>query len=998
MKVKNFYSKGLFILLLIMAMVIPKIPVVAASSTMIQVGKMKLEFRGNDTVVLKEVMTNGKNVPESLTYDNIKKVIIAEGIKTLPDNMFLRFPNTETIELPSSLSEFSALNGYLSLQKVKSLSVSGKNKEYKSIDGVLYSKDGKELIYYPYGKKMTKFIVPDTVTTVSIENIYLKEITLGAKVTELRLRLPALLSINVSPKNIKFISREGVLFSKDKRELIEYPSSKGKKYTIPDGTTKIMDNAFNSSNIEKVTLPEGLIYIGNGSFANTKIKYITFPKSLFIYQKDSFQDSDLTHVYVHKENGVLASQDGILYNKEKTLLLFWPQARIEENLVFPDTLTLLDLSMIKTIEKSNTITIPSALTSILNTGNNQFNKVYLSKGNTSFVLNQGILYSSNLTMIKLYPNKNPITKIVLPDEVVYLDKAMFIKENTTTSLTLSKNLKKIWLRQEMKELSGNLGFYQLTEVMIPDENLKYTSVDGILYTKDMKSLEWYPDNSPVKVFNIPESVTTIDPMQIRNAANLEELSIPANLSFHQLLYEIMEESSYMSKVIGFRCPKLEKITVHKDHKELETIDGVLYSKGGSILLLYPCGKKDKKFIVPSTVSTINTMSYNNFLEELVLPEKFNSTYKYYNKYYNMFLHFTALKTINIDQNNSDFSVKDGVLYSKDFTILVAYPIAKEDKTVVLDSKIRYLMCEENLKYALNLQEIEISNNKYWFSQNGSLYQKSPFENTPEIYLTPGSGFGEYNEYLQGLNLWNEKQEVEDNSIDESEDAYQCIKKDLIDFTLPDTYYVSKENKNVYNGEKTVYIIDDTKPLTDYFDKNAEGVETLYIAEGVIRIPQLIFTLFPNVKVVNIPSTCYLPDKDSEYIYYLDVTRAMQKSFPKLTAVNISPENDWFASIDGVVYSRNFRSAYLYPINKIDRSYSIPNTVASLSDILSGPNFNGSVLKNPYLEEIKVGASMLYPAYSQFKIYFPNLKSAELNSYNKFFSIISFLYTLNRSRD
>ena len=98
-------------------------------------------------------------------------------------------------------------------------------------------------------------------------------------------------------------------------------------------------------------------------------------------------------------------------------------------------------------------------------------------------------------------------------------------------------------------------------------------------------------------------------------------------------------------------------------------------------------------------------------------------------------------------------------------------------------------------------------------------------------MTPGSGFGEYNEYLQGLNLWNEKQEVEDNNIDESEDAYQGIKKDLIDFTLPDTYYVSKENKNVYNGEKTVYIIDDTNRSPIILIKMLRGLKR-YISQKV----------------------------------------------------------------------------------------------------------------------------------------------------------------------
>ena len=40
------------------------------------------------------------------------------------------------------------------------------NANYKSTNGILYSKDGTTLIQYPIGKKDTSFTIPDSVTTI----------------------------------------------------------------------------------------------------------------------------------------------------------------------------------------------------------------------------------------------------------------------------------------------------------------------------------------------------------------------------------------------------------------------------------------------------------------------------------------------------------------------------------------------------------------------------------------------------------------------------------------------------------------------------------------------------------------------------------------------------------------------------------------------------------------------------------------------------------------
>ena len=88
--------------------------------------------------------------------------------------------------------------------------------------------------------------------------------------------------INVDGGNPVYYSANGILFGKD-NSIVHYPSAKKEtSYVIPNGITKIGDDAFSHNNIlTTVILPAGLKEIGNHAFYGSKnITSIDLPNSL----------------------------------------------------------------------------------------------------------------------------------------------------------------------------------------------------------------------------------------------------------------------------------------------------------------------------------------------------------------------------------------------------------------------------------------------------------------------------------------------------------------------------------------------------------------------------------------------------------------------------------------------------------------------------------------------------------------------------------------------
>lgn len=122
---------------------------------------------------------------------------------------------------------------------------------YRTIDGIVYTADGKTLVAYPRGRTGS-FHVPDGVEVIGTKAFY------GSRLSEL-----------VLSDSVRTI--EDCAFTKTEKLM---------EVTIPASVRTIGVYAFSESGIERVTLSEGLEEIGAWTFRRTKITELYLPDSL----------------------------------------------------------------------------------------------------------------------------------------------------------------------------------------------------------------------------------------------------------------------------------------------------------------------------------------------------------------------------------------------------------------------------------------------------------------------------------------------------------------------------------------------------------------------------------------------------------------------------------------------------------------------------------------------------------------------------------------------
>lgn len=232
---------------------------------------------------------------------------IKEGTRLVADEALKEKYSIESITVPSSVEvvgdyaflQFSFEGGYEDEFKsiLKNINIAEDNKNFCSIDGVMFNKDKTELLYYPCGKENITYTVPNTVKKlgkVSFSSCQLESLKLPdnlKSIGESAFQYSSLKNITI-PQNVEYLGKYA--FDRSALEIIDIPSSitvieegcfelcgKLKSVSFKGNIKCIKDYAFDRcESLTEIDIPDSVTNIGTGAFQLTGIQKIELPNKL----------------------------------------------------------------------------------------------------------------------------------------------------------------------------------------------------------------------------------------------------------------------------------------------------------------------------------------------------------------------------------------------------------------------------------------------------------------------------------------------------------------------------------------------------------------------------------------------------------------------------------------------------------------------------------------------------------------------------------------------
>ena len=515
----------------------------------------KLEFTGD----------NLTSIGSYAFYDNLalEELNLSGDNVSIGDNAFNNCNKLKTVNLKSGIKSIGsyAFRDCTVLDDIKLCS------ELETIGAYAFYNCGN----------LQSIEIPDNVTKIdnnTFENCSsLKSVSIGKSCTTISAtafnNATKLEKITVSADNEKYSSVDGALLNKEKTSIILYPKSKSGEFVIPDTVTSIADRAFSSCpNLTKITIGANVESVGAYAFSSC---------------------SALTDV-VFKDSTI----------KKKVIGLYaFYNCQALSNVDFGNAVTSIG-SFAFMIDKSlESIEFPDSLESI---GRCAFS--CYDYGTT------GSYFASNLKSVKFGSGLKSIA-----DYAFYENRALNTVKFTGVALTSIGRESFCNIAITELDLSG-------TDTSIDREafyncnSLETVKLSGV---KTIGQNAFYNCRKLTSV-ELSENLTTIESGAFQSCVALKNIDIPNKVT--KLNDNTFSNCSSLKNVsIGSGCTSIsttafdgifsiDRITVSEDNKNYTVVDGVLYNKDMTTLVLYPKNRSGE-FAVPDTVTTIANSAFDS---------------------------------------------------------------------------------------------------------------------------------------------------------------------------------------------------------------------------------------------------------------------------------------------------------------------------------------------------------------------------------------------------
>ena len=380
--------------------------------------------------------------------------------------------------------------------------------------------------------------------------------------------------------------------------------------TIKEGTKVICQSAFlNCTGITSVSMPqsvESVVYTAFSGCSGLKtavfpdnvknfygevfyncssLESVTLPKNLEMFDPYFYGCTALENVYIDEGNPNYCSVDGILYDSTKAAVVYVPTARCG-TVVVPDGVTTI-MSRAFMFSNAEKLSLPESLTTI---DERVFNGCY----SISEIQYAGTQAQWETISIGNYGNDILNEVRIIGNGFSVEPEILYFSHNGDGTATLThcaSNVKTITIpaRYEgaaVTQVSENAfnTCRMLEHIDVEAGNTYFKSVDGVLFTADMKTLIVYPAKKSAVAYTVPETVENLGNLSFAYS-NLEEITLSPNMK--TIGYSVFEG-----------CTKLRKVVILDG---TETIGEFAFG---------PCISLET-IVIPESVVRIENYAFNN---------------------------------------------------------------------------------------------------------------------------------------------------------------------------------------------------------------------------------------------------------------------------------------------------------------------------------------------------------------------------------------------------
>ena len=603
-------------------------------------------------------------IANNSTIPNATSVTMPNTIVLIEANAF-KGKNLRSIMVPSSVTTVED-GAFSQMAALTTINVAPGNTHFYSNDGVLIEKIGSNdwVASYPVAKTGTEYAVPEGIYGVRtgafqcVANLIkltlpasLKESPSSAEFTGYS-SAAKLANIEVATGNTAFKSIDGVLVSLDGKKLIAYPNAKpgaasslpayqgvigqpsASVYKIPDGVEIVGQAAFAQVNgLTAIELNE-VKKLEKGAFdKQTKLRNVRLGSSVDTIEEGAFGgNQNLTAFDVDPLNPNYTSDDGVIYNADKTELVLFPGGKGGEYTTLPTTTkirrrafyynnVLAKVNFNRNLEvidgdafqattelKNITFEAPARVKSI---GTFAFQGSGLTELNIPASLQTVDWSAFGFSKLK---------KITVADgsQLQSINKEAFngCKDLEEFTFEGSSTLNKI----QKDAFSGDdkLKSFVIPEKVTVLERGAFNGASGLetITFKQPATMTIIGEGAfqgaqALKKIELPSTVTTISKDAFNTCSSLTEIVVPASV-------KSIDPTGFQE------CAKLEKFTVDKNNNVYSSVDGFLLSKDKKILKSFPPAKANTYYtMLPPTIETIGKQAfyYVQALENVTIPEK-----------------------------------------------------------------------------------------------------------------------------------------------------------------------------------------------------------------------------------------------------------------------------------------------------------------------------------------------------------------------------------------